>query len=149
MPEKNRPSDWLGRMMIVILLEKIFAMLFFASVNFIIPFSADWLLGVLLPLPGLLMIDILYGRIALYSAAGAFFRLSQSTSAFLEAGIYFFSLILSFVVVIAVTGRAEILLFYGKHPWNCIAYYQLVTSAIIAGLLVWHSRAKRVRPNIS
>jgi hypothetical protein len=138
----SRSNNWLGRMVVAILLEKIFAFLFFACVNSIIPFGAEWLRDLLLALPGFLVIDVLYGRIVFYSAAGALFKLSKSTSRFLEPSIYFLSLLLSLGVVIAVTGQVQILLFFGKHPWNCMAYYLIMTSGVIAALLAWHNQAK-------
>ena len=143
MSEIGKPNNWLGRVICLILLEKLFAMLCFACINFIIPFGADWLKHVLLALPGLLVIDLIYGRIAFYAAAGAYLKLSKSTNPFLEGGVYFLSLILSLGLVIAVTGQAEILLFYGKQPWNCIAYSLISVAGIIAVLLSLYLRAER------
>src|ERR1019366_4274978 len=107
----------------LIVVEKVCAALLFACVNFIIPFGFDWIKYVLLSLPGLLVIDILYGRVILYSAAGALLNVSKTKSVYLEAVIYFTSLIFSLGIVILVTGQVEVLLIYGKTPSNCFAYY--------------------------
>ena len=126
----------------MILLEKLAAITLFAFANFVIPFGATWLKSLILSLPGLLVIDILYGRVVIYSVAAVLFKLHLRRSIFLETGIYFFSLIFSLGVVIAVTGQVQIFLFHGKNPWNCMAYYLISTAGVVAGVAVWLAKRR-------
>jgi hypothetical protein len=61
-------------MTVWIVLEKIIAMVIFALANFVVPLGRDWVRYVVLALPGLLAIDIVYGRIIIYGAAVGLFR---------------------------------------------------------------------------
>ena len=115
MPIIKRPGNWLTRMMILIILEKLISILAFAWVNFTIPFGIDWIENALMIIPALLVIDIIYGRIVIYSAAGAFCHLGKTTNPFLEAGVYLGSLTVSIIIGTIASQQAKFVLFSGGH----------------------------------
>ena len=133
----TRRRNWLVRMTVWIVLEKIIAMVIFALANFVVPLGRDWVRYVVLALPGLLAIDIVYGRIIIYGATVGLFRNVIGERLYVEGCICFSSLILSLCIVIFTAGDVEIVLFNGKHPWNCVGYFIVATSGVISALIIW------------
>ena len=123
-------STWPFKMFKYILVEKTLATLCFCITNFVIPFNLNWCITYIRILPGLLVIDILYGRIIIYYILYKLLNIPTSKRPIIEPIIYIVSLLATFAIVVLQTGNTEIMLFYGKKPWNCIAYYIIATAAI-------------------
>jgi hypothetical protein len=134
-------------MMALIVWEKLFAALAFACINFVLPLGIDWFQTALQIFLGLVVTDIFFGRIVLYSAAGALFRLKESDNSFLEAAIYMSSLVISLVPATIASKEVRFALFTGAHFWNYLACYLIVTAAISSTLLVWWTKRGRSQAN--
>lgn len=146
-PNTEAASNWMFRMFALVLLEKIVVNVSVGFALFTIPFGVAWLKVWLLGIPSLFVIDVLYGRIIAYCLAASLLNLRTSRSSYLEAAIYFFSLLFSFAVVIAFSGQAQILLFSGEKPWSCIAFHLTVVALMGSIMLtvrsVW---LKKINP---
>lgn len=142
----DRRGGWLLWGILLTLVEKFIGSLSFAIFNFTIPFSLHWLALVFRALPGLLVMDLLYGRIVLFSVSSAVLGRCWPSRPLIPPVLFFSSFMCSLIIIIFSTGDAEMILLSGRKPWNAPVFYLIVVSLAIA--FVWgilRARRSRVR----